>query len=127
MKKIDELGNIGNKIANSALKEGAEVVLEQQKKDAPKSDDGDNAADKLLVDKIKKYKNGAKSIKIGITEQNFEDTKHLYFQNYGYEHYKNGERVEVHLGWMEDSFEKVKEKVSEDIKDKIRDEINKIW
>lgn len=125
-KKLEALGNVGNKVGNEALKDGAEIVLEQQKKDAPRSNDGDNGADKLLIDKIKRYKSGTKTISIGITKDNWEDVEHLVYQHFGYELWKNGERVEKHINWMNDSFEKVKDKATTAIKNKVEQEINKI-
>lgn len=125
-KKLESLGNIGNKIGNKALEEGAKKVLIQQKSDAPRSGDGDNGADKLTIDKIKRYKNGTKVIKIGITSENFEDIKHLYYQHFGYELWKNGKRYEPHIDWINSSFEKVKNEVAKDIKDTVENEINKI-
>ena len=38
---LNNLGAIGNKIGRKAVEEGAKIVLEQQKKDAPRSDDND--------------------------------------------------------------------------------------
>lgn len=124
---LNNLGSIGSKIGRKAVEEGAKVVLEQQKKDAPRSDDGDNGADKLDVVQIKKYsKSGTVVAKIGISSENWEDTKSLYFQNYGYEHYKSGNRVEVHLGWINDSFKKCKDKASEIMMKHASNEMDKI-
>lgn len=122
---LNALGNIGNKISNNVLKESANTVLDRQKKDAARSSDGDNGADKLAIDKITSYK-GNKSIKIGITKENWEDCKGLYFQNYGYELWKNGKRYEPHLGWVNNSFDKIKDKVAEEMKSKIQSEIDNI-
>lgn len=122
---LKALGNLGNKISNDVLKESASTVLTQQKKDAPRSKDGDNGADKLAIDKITSYK-GNKSIKIGITSENWEDCKGLYFQHYGYELWKNGKRYEPHLGWVDNSFDKIKGKVIEQMKSKIQSGIDNI-
>lgn len=124
---LNNLGSIGSKIGRKAVEEGAKVVLDQQKKDAPRSDDGDNGADKLDVVQIKKYsKSGTVVAKIGISSENWEDTKSLYFQHYGYEHYKSGNRVEVHLGWINDSFKNCKDKASEIMMDYASKEMDKI-
>lgn len=125
-KKLQALGNVGNKIGNSVLKEEAEVVLDQQKKDAPRDKNStDHGADNLAIDGIKSRK-GTKSIGIGITQDNWEQCKGLYFQNFGFELWKDGQRIEPHVGWIDDSFEKVKDKVKEDMFNKINGEINKI-
>ena len=125
---LNNLGNIGNKIGRQAVEEGAKIVLEQQKKDAPRdADDNDHGADKLDITEIKKYsKSGTIVGKVGISADNWEEAKHLYYQNYGYELWKNGEMVNVHVGWIDDSFKKVKDKASEKIIEIAKQEIDKI-
>ncbi|WP_342986174.1 HK97 gp10 family phage protein, partial [Clostridium saudiense] len=87
---LNNLGAIGNKIGRKAVEEGAKIVLEQQKKDAPRSDDNDHGADKLDITEIKKYaKSGTVVGRVGISSDNWEFTKGLYFNHYGFEHYKS--------------------------------------
>ena len=110
---LNNLGAIGNKIGRKAVEEGAKIVLEQQKKDAPRSDDNDHGADKLDITEIKKYaKSGTVVGRVGISSDNWEFTKGLYFNHYGFEHYKSGKMVDVHVGWMNDSFKKCKDKAA---------------
>lgn len=124
---LNNLGSIGNKIGKKAIEEGAKIVLEQQKKDAPRSSDNDHGADKLDIAEIKKYsKSGTVVGRIGITKENWESVKGLYFQHYGFEHYRSGEMIDIHLGWMNDSFKNCKEKASEVIIDIASKEIDKI-
>ena len=124
---LNNLGSIGNKIGKQAIEEGAKIVLEQQKKDAPRSGDDDHGADKLDITEIKKYtKSGTVVGRVGISSDNWEFTKGLYFNHYGFEHYKSGKMVDVHIGWMNDSFKKCKEKASEKIIDIASKEIDKI-
>lgn len=124
---LNNLGAIGNKIGKKAVEEGAKIVLEQQKKDAPKDADNEHGADKLDITEIKKYsKSGTIVGKVGISAENWEDCKHLYFQNYGYELWKNGKMVNVHVGWIDDSFKKCKDKASKVIIDVAKQEIDKI-
>lgn len=123
---LNNLGSIGKKIGKKAITEGSKLVLEQQKKDAPRDSDGEHGADKLKVTNIKSYKSGTVVAKVGIDSTNWDDVAHLYYQHYGFEHYKNGERVEVHLGWMDDSFKKVKDKASEQIMEIASQEVDKI-
>lgn len=124
---LNNLGTIGNKIGRQAVEEGAKIVLEQQKKDAPRSDDNDNGADKLDITEIKKYaKSGTVVGKVGISSDNWEFTKGLYFNHYGFEHYKSGKIVDIHVGWMNDSFKKCKEKAAKAIIDTASKEIDKI-
>ena len=124
---LNRLGDVGNKIGKKAIEEGSKIVLDQQKKDAPRDkNDNEHGADKLKVTNIKRYKTGAVVGKIGIDSSNWESTKHLYFQHYGYELWKNGERVEPHLGWMNDSFKKVEEKTSDKIIEVANKELDNI-
>lgn len=124
---LNNLGSIGNKIGKKAIEEGAKIVLEQQKKDAPRSEDDDHGADKLDITEIKRYaKSGTIIGRVGISKDNWEYTKGLYFNNYGFEHYKSGKIVDIHIGWMNDSFKKCKEKASEVIIDIASKEIDKI-
>ena len=124
---LNNLGAIGNKIGRKAVEEGAKIVLEQQKKDAPKSDDNDHGADKLDITEIKKYaKSGTVVGRVGISSDNWEFTKGLYFNHYGFEHYKSGKMVDVHVGWMNDSFKKCKDKAAKIMIDIASKEIDKI-
>lgn len=123
---LNNIGNVGNKISRKAIEEGTKIVLEQQKKDAPKSDDNDHGADKLKVTDIKRYSSGTVVGKVGIDSSNWDDVDHLYYQHYGFELWKNGERVDPHLGWMDDSFKKIEGKASEEMIKIISSEIDKI-
>lgn len=124
---LNNLGNIGNKIGKKAVEEGAKIVLEQQKKDAPRDADNEHGADKLDITEIKKYsKSGTVVGKVGISAENWEECKHLYFQNYGYELWKNGKMVNTHVGWIDDSFKKCKDKATEKMIEIAKQEIDKI-
>lgn len=127
---LNNLGAIGNKIGKKAVEEGAKIILEQQKKDAPRdadADDNEHGADKLDITEIKKYaKSGTVVGKVGISAENWEQCEHLYFQNYGYELWKNGKMITTHVGWINDSFKKVKDKASEKIIEIAKQEIDKI-
>ena len=124
---LNNLGAIGNKIGRKAVEEGAKIDLEQQKKDAPRSDDNDHGADKLDITEIKKYaKSGTVVGRVGISSDNWEFTKGLYFNHYGFEHYKSGKMVDVHVGWMNDSFKKCKDKAAKIMIDIASKEIDKI-
>lgn len=124
---LNNLGNIGNKIGKKAVEEGAKIVLEQQKKNAPRDADNEHGADKLDITEIKKYaKSGTVVAKVGISSENWEEAKHLYFQNYGYELWKNGKMVNTHVGWIDDSFKKCKDKATEKMIEIAKQEIDKI-
>lgn len=123
---LGRLGDVGKKVGKKAVQNASKIVLNQQKKDAPRSDDEEHGADKLKVTQIKTYKTGTCVGKIGIDSSNWEDTKGLWFQNFGFEHYKSGKRVEPHVGWMRQSFDKVKEETYKSIENEVLSEIDKI-
>ena len=125
---LNNLGTIGNKIGKQAIEEGAKIVLEQQKKDAPRDvNNSEHGADKLDITEIKKYsKSGTVVGKIGISAENWEEAKHLYFHHYGYELWKNGKMINTHVGWMDDSFKKCKERATKVMIDIASKEIDKI-
>lgn len=50
----------------------------------------------------------------------------VYFQNYGYELWKNGKMINTHVGWIDDSFKKCKDKAAKVIIDVASKEIDKI-
>ena len=80
---LNNLGNVGNKIGRKAVEEGSKIVLEQQKKDAPRSGDDDHGADKLDITEIKKYtKSGTVVGRVGISSDNWEDTKGLMYSSF---------------------------------------------
>lgn len=124
---LNNLGAIGNKIGKQTVKEGAKIVLRQQKRDAPRDKGNVHGADKLDITEIKKYSKSSTCIaRIGISNENWEEAKHLYFHHYGYELWKNGEMINVHVGWMTDSFKKCKEKAAKAMLDIASKEIDKI-
>ena len=125
---LNNLGNIGNKIGKKAVEEGAQIVLKQQKQDAPRDkNDNEHGADKLEIDDIKKYANSESVIaRIGITKENWQFTKSLYFQHYGFEHWKSKEMITPHVGWMNDSFKKCKDKATKTMVEVVNKEIDKI-
>lgn len=125
---LNNLGAIGNKIGKQAIEEGAKIVLEQQKKDAPRdTDNSKHGADQLDITEIKKYsKSGTVVGKVGISSKNWGDCKHLYFHHYSYELWKNGKTITTHVGWMNDSFKKCKDKATKAMIDIASKEIDKI-
>lgn len=128
MNDLKNLGNVGNKIGRQAVQEGAQIVLKQQKSDAPRDANSNNhGSDELNIAKIKKYaKSGTVVARIGITSENWEKVKGLYFNHYGFEHHISGKFVAPHVGWMNDSFKKCKEKAAKTMLDIASSEIDKI-
>ena len=122
--KLESLGNVGRKVGAKAVREGMKPIVEQMKKDAPK--DTGKGAKALKTTTVKTYKTGTAVARAGINASNWEKTKHLYFQNYGYINHINGKRVKVHIGWMSKSFEKSKSQGEAIMRNVAQSEINKI-
>lgn len=109
VRKLESMGKAGNIIANTALKQGAAIILNKQKQDSPK--DTTAGSKELKVGKIKTAKSSKnKYVQVGIVPGiDFQKAKGIYFQNYGYKNHRTG-RYHASTLWIDKSFEKVKEK-----------------
>lgn len=116
---VRSLGQVGNKINNKALKEGSKIVLAEQKRQAPVGEN--NSREKLTTGNIKKYKNGNAYLSVGITKDNWEECKGLWFQNFNGIH-SSGK----HVGWISKAYEKVKSKATDAMMKVVSDEVDKI-
>lgn len=116
---LNSLGQVGNKINNKALKEGAKLVLAEQKRQAPKGEN--NSREKLTTGNIKKYKSGNAYLSVGITDKNWGECKGLWFQNFNGIH-SSGK----HIGWVTKAYENVKSKATEAMMRVVSDEIDNI-
>lgn len=103
--QLNDLGVDASALCQELVAEAAETVLNKQRNDAPK--DVKNSYKYLAITDYEKYKKGAYA-NIGIDATNWAKTEHLYYQHYGYTHHKSGERVEKHIGWLDDSFNQIK-------------------
>lgn len=121
LNKLQDLGQVGNKLGKEALNAGAKVVLEQQKKDAPRSDNNDHGADYLEI-----TKNTKSLTQVGFTKDNWKFTKGLWFSNWGFVHYKSKKPVTPHVGWMFSSFGKCQKEAKDEIVKVLGKEIDKI-
>ena len=74
---LERLGDVGKKVGKKAVQNASKIVLEQMKKDAPRSGDNDHGADSLKVTQVKTYKTGTVVSKTGIDSSNWEDAKGL--------------------------------------------------
>ncbi|MDY3960171.1 HK97-gp10 family putative phage morphogenesis protein [Romboutsia timonensis] len=122
--KLEALGKVGDKVEGTAVKKGAKVVLDHFKKNAPK--DSGNSRNALKVTSTKRFKNGGLWSQVGIDGSNWDKTKGLYFQHYGYLNHATGKRVNKNVGWMSEEFAKVEKYASETIINEVQKELNKI-
>ena len=81
----------------------------------------------ILKGQTKIYNTNSASIQVGLlnTEANFEDYKGLYFNNYGFELWKNGKYYAPHIGWFDTAVENAKKEIITDMKEQLKNEIKK--
>lgn len=118
---LDSLGNVGTKIGKSVIKDGLEEVLIELKSEAPK--DTGKSAESLQVQYVKNNRNGSAWGSCGIGSKNWEKTKGLWFQNFGYTNGKT--TVTKNIGWMTRIFSKAKNRVYDNMLKKLSSEIDK--
>ena len=81
----------------------------------------------ILKGQTKIYNSNSASIQVGLlnTEANFEDYKGLYFNNYGFELWKNGKYYAPHIGWFDTAVVNAKKEIIADMKEQLKNEIKK--
>lgn len=120
---LDSLGQVGKKASKKAVKDGLEEVLEDIKKEAPKNTGA--SAEALSIQHVRTNKNGSAWGACGIGSDNWEETKGLWFQNYGYENHIGGKPVIKNIGWLSKIFQKSKPKAEKIMMKTLSDEIDK--
>lgn len=131
--KLERMGQAGNKIANTALKESGEIIVKQQQKDAPRHPGSPSRGkakhgyEGLQVGKIKTAKASKnKYVQIGINGSGYDywDTvAGVYFQHHGYHNHWNGRYYAGSL-WMDKTFEKTKDKAAKVMIDHLKKELD---
>ena len=122
MQKFERLREKSIKDGKKIVNKAAHIVLEQQRQDAPRRTG--KGADNLKITETRLYKTAVYA-KIGINSKNWEVTKGLWFQHFGYHNNGMGGRfggkfVAVHAGWMNVSFDKCKDRAYSVMYDEIR-------
>jgi len=108
LKKLESMGSVGGTIENRALKVGAEIIVEEQKRNAPK--DTQDGSKELKVGNIRTAKSKNKYVQVGIPPGvDWDKAKGIYFQHHGYKNHRTG-RYHAATLWMDKSFIKAKEK-----------------
>lgn len=112
MQKFENLKDRSMKNGKQIVNKAAEVVLKQQKIDAPRNTG--KGADSLKITEVKLYKASVYA-RIGISKDNWEVAKGLWYQHFGYHNNGlggifGGKFVATHAGWMNQSFDKCKDK-----------------
>lgn len=125
---LDSLGKVGEKIATKSVKTALTQALPDIQNKAPK--DSGESAKKLKVTKVKKYRASVWG-KLGIDRSNWEQTKGLWFQQYGYHNNGlggrfNGKKVTKNVGWFDTACNSVEEKVLNTLEKDMLSEIDKV-
>lgn len=81
----------------------------------------------ILVGETKIYGNNSGKVSIGLlnTKANFEDYKGLYFNNYGFELWKNSKYYAPHIGWFGTAVENARKEIISEMKKQLNNEIKK--
>lgn len=81
----------------------------------------------LMKGETKIYNTNSASIEVGLlnTQADFENYKGLYFNNFGFELWKNGKYYAPHLGWFDTAVENARKKIIDDMKKQLKKEIHK--
>lgn len=125
---LESLGKAGDKIATDAVKSSLKQALPKIKEVAP--EDSGQGKKKLKVTKVKKYR---KSVwgGVGIDRTNWEATKGLWFQHYGYANHGWGDRfkgmrISKNVGWFDRASQSVEQEVLDTLENTLLSEIDKI-
>lgn len=135
---MNNLGNVGTKAGKKAVKKGLEVVLDTMKTVAPKNNGNSivpspnegHGRDQLDIQYIKAAKNGDLQGACGIGSKNWDSTKQLWFQNFGFENkglnFNGNHVVSKNVGWMTKAQEKSKDKALSETVKTLSAEIDKV-
>ena len=120
---LDLLGNVGDKIGKDAVTKAAKSGLPYLKQYAPK-DSGDGAK-KLRYINTKKFKNDWWS-QMGIDDKNWEACRGLWFQHWGYTHWKSKEKISKNVGWMDKAYKKAESEMEKVMMKELNDGIDRV-
>lgn len=120
---LELLGKVGDKIGKDVIKSGAKAGLPYLKKYAPQ-DSGDSAK-KLRVTSTKKIK-GNWWAQMGIDDKNWSACKSLWYQHWGFTHWKSGEKVAKNVGWLDKAYKKAESTIEEAMMNELDKEIGGI-
>lgn len=115
--RLDSMGQAPDRLKKQLINQGANIVLDQMKSDAPKGDGG--SYKHLSIVDSRSGKNYL-FLDIGINYKNWDQCRGLYFQNY------DGERSAGRwVQWIDRSFGRSKPKARKVIRDGIKGAILK--
>ena len=118
LKKLDNYSNIETKEAVIKVAEDMQKAIYNN---APK--DGGDGRSCIKICDTREYPT-ATYVDIGLKQESepFEKWKGIYFQNYGFTHYKSKEFSGKHVGWFTDATEAKSKEVIKYLKDKLKEQ-----
>ena len=122
IKKLDDLTDLGvENIINDCGNKLKNKIQDEAKTFS------DTEYQYILVGETKIYGNNSGKLSIGLlnTKANFEDYKGLYFNNYGFELWKNGKYYAPHIGWFDTAVENARKEIISEMKKQLNNEIKK--
>ncbi len=125
----ESLGQVGTKMEKESLRSAMKPGLQILKYEAPRN--SGRGAEALKINKIKKYKSGSLWGSMGIDSSNWEQTKSIYFQHYGYHNWGQNGRwkgmyIDKHAGWYDKALKKMEKPVLDTLELEITKRIDKI-
>ena len=122
IKKLDDLTDLGvENIINDCGNKLKNKIQDEAKTFS------DTEYQYILVGETKIYGCNSGKVSIGLlnTKANFEDYKGLYFNNYGFELWKNGKYYAPHIGWFDTAVENARKEIISEMKKQLNNEIKK--
>ena len=122
IKKLDDLTDLGvDKIVEDCGEKLRKSIQEEAKKFS------DEEYQYILKTQTQIYNNNSASIQVGLlnTQAPFESYKGLYFNNYGFELWKNGKYYAPHVGWFDTAVENARKEIIAEMKKQLNNEIKK--
>ena len=122
IKKLDGLTDLGvDKIVEDCGEKLRKSIQEEAKEFSKEE------YQYLLKGQTQIYSGNSASVQVGLlnTEADFENYKGLYFNNYGFELWKNGKYYAPHLAWFDEAVENARKKIMDDMKKQLKSKINK--
>ncbi|MDU1854024.1 MAG: hypothetical protein E6789_00740 [Clostridium baratii] len=121
-KKLTELAEAPDNVKEQVTKQCADIALAQMKQDAPK-DEGEGASALRITEH--RSGEGYSFYDIGIDSSNWEQTKGLYFNHFGFSHWKGKAFINPHQGWFDHSAKKSIKKAKTLIEGAVYSELRK--
>ena len=134
IRSVNSLGNLANKAGKKAIEAGGEIIVDALKAEAPRAKGGSivpspsmgNSANYLKAQKVT-----SKQGTFGIGSNNWEQTKALWFQHYGFFdsglNFHGSPYVANNTGWKTRAEQKCASAALSKTVSVLKKEIDKLW